>query len=113
MKRSRRLLVVLGTVVGLLMATQAVAWADPPPTGVGDEGQFLCPAVGNETAAEANGKGWGALPNGNFTFLPGGNQAGAHVPDNALNADNPGASPGPGHNPDWSPIWPGTAFDDV
>jgi hypothetical protein len=68
----------------------------------------LCPAVGNETAAEHNGQGWGELPNDNYTFLPGNNQAGANANPNALNELGPGDSPGPGGgNSDWSPIWPG------
>lgn len=113
MSRMRlRLLVVLGVVVGVFMATQAVALAGPP-TGpaVGPDGEFLCPEVGNATAAAANGQGWGGPlgSTGNFTFLPGNNQSGARVPAKALNTLNPGASPGPGGgNSDWNPHWPGT-----
>lgn len=93
---------VIGGAAFVLTATGASA--DP---GVGPNGEFLCPAVGNETAAEANGKGWGELPNGNYTFLPGNNQAGNHANSNALNTEGPGDSPGPGNgNSDWSPIWP-------
>jgi hypothetical protein len=108
MSRSkRRLLVVLGVVVGVFMATQASAFAV-----TADDGVFLCPAAGNATAAAANGQGWGELPGdpGKFSFAPGNNQAGLHVPrDNPpLNTQNPGDSPGPGGgNSDWSPLWPG------
>jgi hypothetical protein len=81
-----------------------VASADP---GVGPNGEFLCPAVGNATAAAHNGQEWGSLPNENFTFLPGNNQAGNHADENALNTEGPADSPGPGGgNSDWSPIWP-------
>lgn len=110
MKRSmRRLLVVVALVVGVMAATQAVALAGPPEgPATGPNGEFLCPAVGNETAAEHNGQGWGELPNDNYTFLPGNNQAGANANPNALNELGPGDSPGPGGgNSDWSPIWPG------
>lgn len=102
-----RLLVVLGVVVGVFLATQAVALAVTAGDGV-----FLCPAAGNATAAAHNGQGWMELGGdpGKFSFAPGNNQAGLHVPrDNPpLNTQNPGDSPGPGGgNSDWSPLWPG------
>jgi hypothetical protein len=76
--------------------------------GAASAAPFLCPAVGNETAADANGKGWNGLPNENYTFIPGNNQAGEHANSNALNTLGPSESPGPGAgNSDWSPIWPG------
>jgi hypothetical protein len=104
-KAIKRVLVATPFVLGVLTAAQGVAAADP---ATGPNGEFLCPAVGNATAADANGKGWGALPNGNFTFLPGNNQAGANANSKALNTENPPDSPGPGGgNSDWSPIWPG------
>ena len=91
-------MVIALSAVALGLGSVGVAAADP----------FLCPAVGNETAAEANGKGWGELPNDNYTFLPGKNKAGEHANSNALNTLGPGESPGPGNgNSDWSPIWPG------
>ncbi len=97
-----RLLVMVGVVVGVLTAIQAAALAEEP---------FLCPAVGNETAATANGN-FGALTDGKYTFLPGSNQAGANANINALNTQNPtpGNVPGDGHS-DWSPIWPGDTFE--
>jgi hypothetical protein len=95
-------LLAAGLTVSAL--TAAVASADP---GVGPNGEFLCPAVGNATAAAHNGQEWGSLPNENFTFLPGNNQAGNHADENALNTEGPADSPGPGGgNSDWSPIWP-------
>lgn len=105
----RRVIVVLALVAGAVFGTQAVALAaQPDGPATGPNGEFLCPAVGNETAAANNGKGWGELPNGNYTFLPGNNQAGANANSNALNTLGPGDSPGPGGgNSDWSPIWPG------
>ena len=91
-------IIVAVSALALALGSVTAAAADP----------FLCPAVGNATAAEANGKGWGPLPNDNFTFIPGKNQAGAHANENALNTLGPGESPGPGGgNSDWSPIWPG------
>jgi len=109
MKRSvRRVIVTVALVAGALFGTQAVAFAGPPEgPATGPNGEFLCPAVGNETAAAHNGQGWGGLPNGNYTFLPGNNQAGANANANALNTLDPASSPGPGGgNSDWSPIWP-------
>jgi hypothetical protein len=76
------------------------------PVGPGSGGPFLCPIVGNETAAAHNGQGWGMAYAG-YTFLPGNNQAGAHANWHSLNTLGPGESPGPGMgNSDWSPIWP-------
>ncbi len=111
MKRRIRHVVVIATlVVGGMVATQGAAFAGPPDgPAFGPNGEFLCPAVGNANAADHNGQGWGALPNGNFTFLPGNNQAGANANSKALNTLNPPDSPGPGNgNSDWSPIWPGS-----
>ncbi len=73
------------------------------------DGNFLCPIVGNQTAADANGQGWSGVGAG-YTFFPhdGNNQAGAHANNHAINAEGPGTSPGPGGgNTEWSPIWPG------
>jgi hypothetical protein len=90
-------IIVAFSAVALGLGSIGVAGADP----------FLCPAVGNETAAQANGKGWGELPNDSYTFIPGNNQAGEHANENALNTLGPSESPGPGNgNSDWSPIWP-------
>lgn len=78
---------------------------------------FLCPVVG-----DGNGKGKGVLnadsrngdngvvaitPPVGTSQLPGKNQAGVHANPNAYNTKGPGDSTaGPGHNPDFSPIWP-------
>jgi len=90
-------IIVVVSVAVLGLGSVGAVGADP----------FLCPAVGNETAAQANGKDWGELPNDNYTFIPGNNQAGDHANENALNTLGPAESPGPGNgNKDWSPIWP-------
>lgn len=107
-RRVRTVLVAATFVVGGMIATQGAALADP---AFGPNGEFLCPAVGNETAAEANGR-FGGLPgvevDGKYTFLPGNNQAGANANSKALNTENPGEGNVPGGgNSDWSPIWPG------
>jgi opacity protein-like surface antigen len=114
----RHVLVVATLVVGGMVATQGAALAGPPDgPAFGLNGEFLCPAVGNATAAAHNGQGWlGPIgPDAeaeNFTFLPGNNQAGANANSKALNTLNPGDSPGPGDgNSDWSPIWPGNNPD--
>lgn len=78
---------------------------------------FLCPVVGDGkdgtkgviNADSKNGdNGVAAIaPPVGTSQLPGKNQAGAHANPNAYNTDglgNPDA--GPGHNPDFSPIWP-------
>jgi hypothetical protein len=101
-----RIVIVSGVLtIGLAVSalTAAVASAD---AGVGPNGEFLCPAVGNATAAAHNGQGWGSITNGNYSFRPGNNQAGNHANSNALNTEGPSDSPGPGNNPDWSPLWP-------
>jgi hypothetical protein len=92
-------IIVAVSALALALGSVGAAAADP----------FLCPAVGNATAAEANGKGWGSLAetDGSFTFIPGNNQAGANSNPNAHNTLGPNDSPGPGDgNSDWSPIWP-------
>jgi hypothetical protein len=117
-RRMRRVLAIATLVVGGMVATQGVAFAGSPDgPAFGPNGEFLCPAVGNATAAAHNGQGWGGptIPadgGDNFTFLPGNNQAGANANSKALNTLNPGDSPGPGGgNSDWSPIWPGSNPD--
>jgi hypothetical protein len=108
--------VVLGFALGGVVATAGIASAAPSGPATGPDGQFLCPAVGagvanadvhNGDHAETD---TGTIASGQETFLPGNNQAGAHVNDNALNSDNPGTTAGPGGgNRDWSPLWPGEA----
>jgi len=108
-KRVRYVLVIATFVVGAMVTTQGAAFASPSDgPAFGDNGEFLCPAVGNSTAADANGR-FGELPEeGTYTFLPGNNQAGAHANSKALNTENPAPGNVPGNgNSDWSPIWPG------
>lgn len=73
---------------------------------------FLCPVVGDGVfnADSQNGdNGVSAItPPVGTSLLPGNNQAGANANPNAYNTDGPGnPDAGPGHNPDFSPIWPG------
>ena len=107
MTRLRLLLGIGMFVVGVAasVVTATAASADP---GVGPNGEFLCPAAGNETAADHNGLGWMELGDtGNYSFKPGNNQAGNHTNPQSLNPEGPGTSPGPGGgNSDWSPMWP-------
>ena len=115
--RFKQAIVTTPFAVGILLAAQGAAFAGPPEgPGVGANGEFLCPAVGNgvENADGHNGDNGVALINdgnpiasGDYSFLPGNNQAGANADSKALNTKNPDASPGPGEgNSDWSPIWP-------
>ena len=110
MKKSiRSLAVVTVLAIGGVMGTAAVASAAP-----GDP--FLCPVVGDgvvnaDTHNGDNGVKVINFPDGppvGISFLPGNNQAGANANSNAHNTDGPGnPDAGPGHNPDFSPIWPG------
>jgi hypothetical protein len=102
---------VIVTVLLLVSASSALA-ADP----------FLCPVVGGEENDNA-GKETGVLnadanngdngveaitPPVGTSLLPGDNQAGTNSNPNAHNSKGPGdPTAGPGHNPDFSPIWPG------
>lgn len=117
-RRMRHVLVIATLVVGGMVATQGAALAAPPDgPGTGPNGEFLCPAVGDgvENADSHNGDNGVALINdgnpiasGDYSFLPGNNQAGANANSKALNTEGPGTSPGPGGgNSNWSPIWPG------
>ena len=54
----KRLVVATPFALGVFVAHGAAA-ADP---ATGPNGEFLCPAVGNATAADANGKGWESCP---------------------------------------------------
>jgi len=98
-----RVSIVLAVLaIGLVVAT-ATASAQP----------FLCPIVGDGVInADAhngdNGVSAGAAADGT-TFIPGNNQAGDHANPHAYNALGPEVpGSGPGHNPDFSPIWPYT-----
>jgi hypothetical protein len=116
-KRVKQVMVTTPLALGIMFAVQGAAFASPSDgPGTGEYGEFLCPAVGNgvEIADGHNGDNGVALINngdpiasGDFSFLPGNNQAGANADSKALNTLNPDASPGPGGgNSDWSPIWP-------
>jgi hypothetical protein len=99
--------VIAAFVMGAMVATQGAAFADKPDGPVIGPGPFLCPVVGNETAAANNGQEWFGV-NAGLSFFPGNNQAGLHANYKAFNKLNPPFSPGPGGgNSDWSPIWPG------
>ena len=107
----RRILVVVVLAVGAVVATQAAALAAPPPA-VGTNGEFLCPIVGDgvTNADSKNGdNGVSTIaPAPGVSLLPGGNQAGNHVPLNALNdrpPNDPLAGPGDG-NSGFTAIWP-------
>ena len=118
MSNSKRVLVVAVLVVGGMVATQAAALADAPDVvGPQIDTPWLCPAVGDgvaNAAANNNDNGVSLINDGNrigtgdYSFLPGHNQAGAQVNPNGVNPQGPGAgSLGPGGgNSDWSPIWP-------
>jgi hypothetical protein len=108
MKKSiRSLAVVTVLAIGGVMGTAVVASAaEEAPTA------FLCPVVGDGVlnADYHNGdNGVSAIqPPVGTSFLPGNNQAGANANPSAYNSDGPGnPDAGPGHNPDFSPIWPG------
>jgi len=97
-----RISVVLMIVAVGVVGTTAFASAGPA---------FLCPVVGDGVlnADEHNGDhGVDTIaPPVGTSFLPGHNQAGMHANPNAYNTDGPGnPDAGPGHNPDFSPIWP-------
>ena len=97
---------VVTALAAILLVGVASAIASPPPVVDGSGGTaFLCPAVGEGVLNHRPDAG--ALPNDNYTFLPGHNQAGANANPMAFNTLGPPASPGPGNgNSDWSPIWP-------
>jgi hypothetical protein len=117
MRNVLRIGVVLALVITGVVATTTIASAGDP---------FLCPVVG-----DGNGKDLGVInadarngDNGVVAIQPpvgtslrpgektdtpgvGANQAGAHANPQAYNPEGPGnPDAGPGHNPDFSPIWP-------
>ncbi len=100
---SFRILIVVAAVMMLLVGSSAVAFADDAP--------FLCPVVGGGVlnADDKNGDNRveAIEPPVGTSLLPGNNQAGANANPKAYNTEGPGnANAGPGHNPDFSPIWP-------
>lgn len=102
-------LFVVVALAALLMVGVAPAFAAAPaPVNSGD--YFLCPAVG---AGVLNSPQLGAGPlpaPGYYTFIPGNNQAGAHVNPNGTNQNGlPSTTNVPGNgNSNWSPIWNAT-----
>jgi hypothetical protein len=109
MKKTLKVFLVGSFVLAMVLATGTIAMAAPDVVDGSGGTAFLCPSVGNETAANANGWFGGPLPQDpdSYTFLPGHNQSGAHANYHGWNAQGPGDSPGPGKgNTDWSPIWP-------
>jgi len=105
----RKIIGLMIIVTFLVLAVESVAAAP-----------FLCPVVGDGkdgtkgviNASEQNSKN--GNPNGvsaitppvGTSQIPGKNQAGDHANPNAYNIDGPGnPDAGPGHNPDFSPIW--------
>ena len=107
MKKSiRSLAVVTVLAIGGVMGTAVVASAAEGPTA------FLCPVVGdgvNNADAHNGDNGVSTIHLAVGTsFLPGDNKAGANANPSAYNTQNPNSTTaGPGHNPDFSPIWPG------
>jgi hypothetical protein len=114
MSSTLRKLVFVAAIAAAFAAMQGAALAAPPDGPVGPEnGAFLCPAVGDGVAIGAAHSGdngvsvIGQIGSGDYSFLPGNNQAGARSNVNGHNTEGPGTSPGPGGgNSDWSPIWP-------
>lgn len=73
---------------------------------------FLCPVVGDGVLNADSHNGDNGVstvtPPVGTSFLPGNNQAGDNANPNAYNTLNPSdPAAGPGHNSDFSPIWPG------
>jgi hypothetical protein len=101
------MMAAVAALAAVMVFGAGTALADAPDVvgPGGDTDGFLCPAVGKGVLNHRPDAG--VLPNGNYTFLPGHNQSGAHASTNALNTLGPADSPGPGNgNSDWSPIWP-------
>jgi hypothetical protein len=95
-----KIIVLFMIAAFLVLAVESVAAAP-----------FLCPVVGDGVlnADDKNGdNGVVAIePPVGTSLLPGKNQAGANANPNAYNSKGPGdPTAGPGHNPDFSPIWP-------
>lgn len=104
MSKLIRILLVLSVVAVGIISTTAVASADPA---------FLCPVVGDGVLnADSRNGGHGVqaiTPPVGTSLLPGKNKAGEQANPNAYNTEGPGnPDAGPGHNPDFSPIWPPT-----
>jgi len=102
-KHAIRIIIVLSVLlVGVLGTATVVSAADDP---------FLCPVVGDGVlnADSRNGdNGVSAIePDVGTSHLPGKNKAGENSNPKAHNTNGPGnPNAGPGHNPNFSPIWP-------
>jgi hypothetical protein len=112
MRNVLRIGIVLALVITGVVATTSIVSAGPP------QPPFLCPVVGDGNGqdlgvinADAKNGDHGVVairPPVGTSQLPGKNQAGAHANPNAYNTKNPDdPTAGPGHNPEFSPIWPG------
>ena len=101
MSRSKSIVFSAAVAGGVLLAP-----------GVAAAAPFLCPVVGDGVVnADANNGDNGVSvisPPVGTSILPGQNQAGANANSNSDNTDPPIEGAGPGANPDFSPIWPGT-----
>ena len=102
MKRKATIIAIF--LIGITLLMLPLASADPA---------FLCPVVGDGVlnADFHNGdNGVSAItPPVGTSFIPGNNKAGMHANENAHNTLGPGdPNAGPGHNPDFTPIWPPT-----
>ena len=101
--------VALVMVAGALFGSTITASAD---TGVGTNGEFLCPIVGDgvtHAASVNDDNGVSTIaPAPGVSLLPGNNQAGNHADSNGLNDLPPNdASAGPGDgNSGFGAIWP-------
>jgi hypothetical protein len=110
MKNLLRLSIILVLVAVGLIGSSSIVLADPPDPVTGE--QFLCPVVGHGVlhASEVNNdNGVSAItPPVGTSLIPGRNQAGAHAKfPNAFNTKGPDkVDAGPGHNPEYSPLWP-------
>jgi hypothetical protein len=115
MRKLIRVSLVLSLVVVGVLGTSSIALADPPDVIDSSYDQFLCPVVG-----DGNGKGLGVInadaqngdngvsaisPDVGTSLFPGHNQAGLKANENAYALGGPAAGAGPGHFPEFSPIW--------
>ena len=93
-----RIAIVAALALALVLTLAPGAQAGPA---------FLCPVVG-KGVLDAPGRADAVItPPVGTSFLPGKNQAGGRANWHAYNTKGPGdPTAGPGHNPDYSPIWP-------
>ena len=98
-------------VVAVAMVISILAGVGASTGHASADEAFLCPVVGDGVmiADGHNGDNGVAVinPPVGTSFLPGNNQAGQNSNTTAHNSQGPGSTTaGPGHNPDFSPIWP-------